>query len=324
MALVDEDATFSVKAKKIAESNIPLILVSSDFDNMKSALELIKDSKPLVYLETEETNDIISLEKEYKVPVVVFGDSINTLVKKSFQIIQSKAENLVLSLQSPLSSKGFIEDLVYIRRAAIENKFKPLGFPIITFLKDIGGISHNNIERTVWGSALMCKYSNIMVLDYFDEALIYSLLTLRQNIYTDPQKPLQIDPKIYPIGDVNENSPVIVTTNFALTYFTVTSEIEASSIPVYLLITPSDGMSVLTAWAASKFTGETIAKAVKEYNLENQLSHKRIIIPGLVASLKEEIEEELPGWEIVIGTNEAVDIPDFLNMYNQEFVSSCN
>lgn len=314
VALEDSSTDFIEKAQKVSDLNLPLILISSDIENIKSILHKIKDHKPLVYLKNQNTDLIAEIQRDYCVPVIISSNNIENLVSNSNKMLENKLENIVITLQEQNSS-NLIENLTYIRRSAIENKFKPLGFPVISFMDEIKGISDDIFEKTVWASALICKYSNIVVLDYFDEALIYSLLTLRQNIYTDPQKPLQIDSKIYPIGEVNENSPVFVTTNFALTYFTVVSEIESSGIPAYLLITSSDGMSVLTAWAASKFTGETIAKAVKDFNLEKLVNHRQLIIPGHVSNLKEEIEEDLPDWETIAGPNEAVDIPDFLRSY---------
>ncbi|OGI23035.1 MAG: hypothetical protein A2287_09040 [Candidatus Melainabacteria bacterium RIFOXYA12_FULL_32_12] len=314
IALADSDNSFAEKAKKVAQAKVPLILISSNVDNVKKALSETKEAKPLVHLENIDISKIIEIEKEFNVPVSITANNLESLVNNSAKALENKSENLVIGLQD-MATDSLIENLTYIRRAAIENKFKPLGFPVISFIDKISVIPENIIDKTIWASTLVCKYSNIIVLDYFNEALIYSLLTLRQNIFTDPQKPLQIDSKLYPIGDVDENSPVFVTTNFALTYFTVVSEIEASGMPAYLLITSSDGMSVLTAWSANKFTGETIAKAVKEFNLENIIKHRQLIIPGYVSTLKEEIEEDLPDWETIIGPNDAVDIPDFINTY---------
>lgn len=310
IAVEDCSNDFVEKSARASELNMPVILISSSVDNIKAALEKLKDSRPLVYLKNSEK--AAEIEKEFNVPVVISADNLESLVSNSSLAIENKAEKLVLNLDT---TDNLIENLTYVRRSAIENKFKPLGFPVISFIDERHGT--NTIEKTVLASALMCKYSNIIVLDYFDEALIYSLLTLRQNIFTDPQKPLQIEAKIYPVGEADAKSPVVVTTNFALTYFSVVSEIEASGIPAYILVTPSDGMSVLTAWAASKFTGETIAKAAKDFNLQSCVNHKNIIICGYVSNLKEEIEEEMPGWHVVIGPNDAVDIPDFLRDYQK-------
>jgi len=317
VALVDTDETFYSKAKKVAESKLPMILVSENTEKMKQILDEIKDFKPLVYLESASSEEITEIERIYSVPVVLSGSSIEELADNSSILLENKTQNIVLNLKNQ-SQKSLIENLTYIRRSAIENKFKPLGFPVIQFIKDIADLSEDPIEQGIWASALLCKYANIIVLEHFDEAIIYSLLTLRQNIYTDPEKPLQIEAKLYPIGEPDENSPVIVTTNFALTYFTVVGEIEASNIPSYLAITPSDGMSVLTAWSADKFNGEIIAKTIKTYGLDELVKYKKLIIPGYVASLKEEIEDELPDWEVVIGANEAVDIVDFLRSYQKQ------
>jgi len=320
VALFDTDETFIEKAKKIAESKLPMILASANLEKIRQILDEIKDFKPLVYIKNDSVQDIAEIEKKYAVPVVSSADSIQELVDNSSKLLENKTQNIVLNLNNQ-SQRSLIENLTYIRRSAIEDKFKPLGFPVMIFADNISDLSDDLIEQGIWASALLCKYANIIVLENFDEAIIYSLLTLRQNIYTDPEKPLQIDAKLYPIGEPDENSPVIVTTNFALTYFTVVGEIEASNIPSYLVITPSDGMSVLTAWSADKFNGEIIAKTIKNYGLENLVKHRKLIIPGYVSSLKEEIEDEMPDWEVIIGSNEAVDIVEFLKDYQKQQLS---
>ena len=150
------------------------------------------------------------------------------------------------------------------------------------------------------------------MLDTWDPAALYPLLTLRQNIYTDPQKPIQVSPGLYEIGEPKPESPLLVTTNFSLTYFGVAGEVEGSGIPAWLLIADSEGMSVLTAWAAGKFDAERIAKSVNTMGALDKVSHKKIIIPGFVSSISGELEEELPGWEILVGPREAIGIPSFL------------
>jgi len=311
VALFDRDETFADKAQKVAKTGIALILAGNNLDNMEKAVAAVKNSCPLVYL---EENNAEELQKKFDVPVVISGNSVEELAENSSKALKNGLQKLVLNLNK-FSAADMVQNLTYLRRAAIEDKFKPLGFPIITFLKDE---ESDCIEQGILASVLTCKYSNIIVLDEFNEAILYALLTLRQNIFTDPEKPLQIEPKIYPIGEVDENSPVIVTTNFALTYFTVASEIESSGIASYLVVTPSDGMSVLTAWSADKFNGEIIAKAFKEYKVNDLVKRKKLIIPGYVASLKTEIEDEMPDWEVIVGANEAVDIVDFLKNYSKE------
>jgi acetyl-CoA decarbonylase/synthase complex subunit gamma len=158
----------------------------------------------------------------------------------------------------------------------------------------------------------VAKYAGFVVLDKFSPELLYALLVLRENIYTDPQKPIQVTPGIYEINAPKAESPVLVTTNFSITYFSVANEMESSGLPARLLVVDADGMSVLTAWAAGKFDAERIAKAVKGFDVESKISRKRIVIPGHVAVLSGELEEELPGWEIRVGPREAVDLPAFI------------
>ena len=152
----------------------------------------------------------------------------------------------------------------------------------------------------------------MIVLDTFDPALIYPLLTLRQNIYTDPQKPIQVEPMLYAIGSPGPDSPLLITTNFSLTYFSVSGEIEGSGRSAWLLVADADGQSVLTGWAAGKFDAEKVVKTVKQSGVAERLNHKKLVLPGLVAGLSGEVEEELPDWRILVGPRDAVDIPSFL------------
>jgi acetyl-CoA decarbonylase/synthase complex subunit gamma len=184
-----------------------------------------------------------------------------------------------------------------------------LGFPIITFP---GEGAEDTDEEAILAAEFIAKYGGIIVLDHFDPAVVYPLLTLRLNIYTDPQKPIQVSPGVYEIGAPKPESPLLVTTNFSLTYFSVAGEVEASGVPSWLLICDSEGMSVLTAWAAGKFDAEKIAKTLKQFSVTDKLSHQKIVIPGFVATISGELEEELPGWEIRVGPREAVDITGYL------------
>jgi len=312
IALFDRGNAFIEKAQKIADLQKALIIVSDNIDNIKSVLSELKYCKPIVYYKSNDTKAVSDLEKEFGVCITAFGNSIETLIENSSLLIESGAKQIILNIvEKSIPKDKIIETHTLIRRAAIEDKFKPLGFPVMSFVSSSGNV----YQDAILASVLLCKYSNIIILESFNKALLSAIFALRQNIYTDPQKPLQVEPKIYEIGDVTKDSPVFVTTNFALTYFAVISEIEASGVPAYLLITPSDGMSVLTAWSASKFTGEIIAKAVRDFGLENLVNHRELIIPGFVSSLKEEIEEELPDWSVIIGTNEAIEISHFLNSY---------
>jgi acetyl-CoA decarbonylase/synthase, CODH/ACS complex subunit gamma len=158
----------------------------------------------------------------------------------------------------------------------------------------------------------IAKYAGVVVLDHDAPGLLYALITLRQNIYTDPQKPIQVEPKLYEIGAAGPASPLLITTNFSLTYFSVSGEVEGAGVPAWLLVADSDGQSVLTGWAAGKFDAEKIAKTVKDSGIGDRIDHKKLVIPGHVAGLSGEVEEELPGWQIMVGPRDAVDIPNYL------------
>jgi acetyl-CoA decarbonylase/synthase complex subunit gamma len=196
-----------------------------------------------------------------------------------------------------------LSTLTQIRRLALKKNFRPLGYPVIGFAAD-----------PLLAGQLMAKYAGFVVLEEFDPATIYPLLVLRQNIFTDPQKPIQVQPGLYEINSPNGESPLMVTTNFSITYFAVANEVESAGLSGWLCVVDADGMSVLTGWAAGKFDADRIAKAVKTTGVESKLNHKRIIIPGQVAVLSGELEESLPGWEIMVGPKEAVDIPGYLKV----------
>jgi len=194
-----------------------------------------------------------------------------------------------------------------IRRLALKN-FRPLGYPTIAFAGNDG----NPGKEATLAAHSICKYAGFVVLDTFSPELVYPILVLRENIFTDPQKPIQVLPAIYEINEPKPDDPVLVTTNFSITYFSVANEVEGSGLPAWLVVADAEGMSVLTAWAAGKFDAESIAKAVKQFGLEDKVSKKVIVLPGHVAVLSGELEEELPGWEIRVGPREAVDLPGYM------------
>lgn len=201
-----------------------------------------------------------------------------------------------------------VRTLTEIRKKAVLEKDEAYSDPVMVYFKH----EDNILDLMSKASFYLCKYANLLVFEDFDEALISTLMTLRQNIFTDPQKPLQVESKVYEFNNPDENALVFLTTNFALTYFAVANEIEALNKPAYLVVTPSEGMSVLTAWSAEKFTAQIVANTVKNANLGAKVKNKRIIIPGLLSHMKAELEEVIPEFEIVVGTNEAYMIADFV------------
>ena len=305
VALIDDGGDFVLKAQEVLSSDIAVILVTEKFDKLKSISNLIKERKPVIYLKSQDIDELTEAEK--MAPIIVDGKNPQELSDKMAVLIKSGAKKIILNLKHPVNS-SIVEPLTMIRRSAIEKKFEPLGFPVMVSCSLSGEIALDTINLTT----LVCKYVNLIVMDKFNPALLSAIETLKMNIYTDPQKPLQVEPKMYEIGEVTPKSKVMVTTNFALTYFAVVSELESLQEGSYLIITDSDGMSVLTAWSASKFTGEIIAKAVIKSGISEKVKHNNIIIPGLAADLLEEIQEELPEFNIIAGPNEASDLPEFL------------
>jgi acetyl-CoA decarbonylase/synthase complex subunit gamma len=205
--------------------------------------------------------------------------------------------------------KQSLEDLVSIRRAALKSGNRSLGFPAITFPCEMA--SNPDMETLIAGMHI-AKYGGIVVLSDFSGEVLFPLLLERLNIFTDPQRPMTVTEGIYEIGNPDENSPVLVTTNFALTYFIVSGEIEGSKVPTWLLIKDSEGLSVMTAWAAGKFSGDDVGVFVKKSGIEEKIKNKKLIIPGYAAAIAGDVEEELPGWTITVGPREAAHIPAFL------------
>ena len=193
------------------------------------------------------------------------------------------------------------------RRAAIKESFKPLGYPFLRFVS-----STDLVSGTVEAVNEIGKYGGICVLPSFDPAQMAALMTLRMNLFTDPQKPIQVEPKIYPVGEPTPDSPVFVTTNFSLTYFIVGGEIENSGISAWLVVPECEGMSVLTAWAAGKFSGASVASFCKQAKLDELVTRREIIIPGYAAAISGDLEEGLPGWSVVVGPQEAADLESFI------------
>jgi len=289
-------------------SQKPLVLMSRDPEIMKSGLEVLEGESPLIYgADSENWEAMAGLAKENKSALGVIETTLDGLADLTQKINQNGVEDLVVDP----GGRDFSTALTYstqIRRLALKKNFRPLGYPIIAFPGDAGDAG----MESMLAAQAISKYAGFIVIDSFTPALVYPLLVLRQNIYTDPQKPIQVQPGLYEINDPKSDDPLLVTTNFSITYFSVANEVEGSGLPAWLLVTDAEGMSVLTAWAAGKFDAERIAKAVKEFNVADKVSVKQIVLPGHVAVLSGELEEELPGWDIRVGPREAVDLPSFM------------
>ena len=272
----------------------------------------------IIKTENEEIiQNLQNLNPIFETNVTVFNDSnwaisgtnLDEIANKYKTIQKNGSKNLIINLDIlGKTTADIVEELTYIRRLSIQNRDEHFAHPTMTKIPS----KLNHYETLALASILLCRYSSIIVLDSIDYATITSLLTLRQSIYTDPQKPLQVEPKVYEFNEPDENAIIMMTTNFALTYFAVANEIESMNIPTYLVVTASDGMSVLTAWSADKFTSELAAKTLKDAKLAEKVKNRKIIIPGLLAHMKEELEDELKEWEIVVGPIEAYQLPEFV------------
>lgn len=306
----DDPGKFADAVKSVrSASKRPLILISEDPAVMASGVAVLAGETPLLCAaDSGNWEAMAELAKTSKAALAVRADTLDELAALTEKIKAKGVEDLVLIPGGKTMGAALIL-ATQLRRLALKN-FRALGYPIMTFPADAGSPE----RESLLAAQSVTKYAGFIVLDKFNPELLYTLLVLRENIYTDPQKPIQVTPGLYDINNPQPTSPVLVTTNFSITYFSVANEVEGSGLPARLLVVDADGMSVLTAWAAGKFDAERIAKAVKGFGVEDKITKKRIVIPGHVAVLSGELEEELPGWEIRVGPREAVDLPSFMKM----------
>jgi acetyl-CoA decarbonylase/synthase complex subunit gamma len=301
---------FAQTAKTIAEaSEFNLVLMTEKPDVMKAAVEATKFKRPLLYAATAGNLDAMgALAKETGLPLAVKAGSVADLAPLSQKLTDMGLKDLVLD-PGCREIKQAHTDMIAIRRAALKDGNRALGFPTIVFPCEMAGSL--DVE-TMFAATFVAKYGGVVVMSDFAGESLFPLLLERLNIFTDPQRPMTVTQGIYEINNPNEKSPVMVTTNFALTYFIVSGEIEASRIPSYLLIKDSEGLSVMTAWAAGKFAGDEVGAFVKKSGIDGKVQNKEVIIPGYAASIAGDMEEELPGWKITVGPREAAHLPAFL------------
>lgn len=296
------------EAVRLALNNtsLALVLMSEDLDALKQGLEILRNKKPLIYKATKDNlAKIAPLAKEYNAALVVSGADLETVSQLATELNNQGVADLILDTgKKPVSEK--IWDFTQIRRQALKKSNRSLGYPTLAIVE-----KSDPYEEAIEAATYVSKYAGIVLMKGIEPWQVLSLLTLRQNIYTDPQKPLQIEPKLYPIGQANDKSPVLVTTNFSLTYYTVLGEVEASKVPSYIVSVDTEGMSVLTAWAAEKFTPEKIADSLNKFGVKDAVSHTRLVIPGYVAVMSGDLEDK-SGWQVVVGPKEAAGIPSFL------------
>ncbi len=304
---------FAELAKKAAsDTEHPLILMSDSTDAIAAALAVCGDKKPLIYAATKDNADAMAeLAKKHSCPLAVKAANLDELAEISEKLSQAEVKDIVLDSGARQLRQVF-QDHIIIRSAALNNKFRPLGFPTIV---PVNEMTDDPMKEALYASILIAKYAGILVLSDFNGESLFNLLVERLNIYTDPQRPLMTEEGIYEIGNPDENSPILITTNFSLTYFIVAGEIESSRVPSWLLVMNTDGLSVMTAWAAGTFVGDNIATFVKKSGIMDKVKHKKLILPGYIAMESGGVEDDLGDWEVMVGPREAAHLPAYLKAW---------
>jgi acetyl-CoA decarbonylase/synthase complex subunit gamma len=299
------EAAAKVIASKAA--GVPVIISTQDAGAAEAAAKHFVDKRPIIYgVNGSNAEAMVAVAKANKAILGLAANGIEELATLTDKVKALGVEDMVID-SGARKAKEIIEHNTLIRRAAIKKNFKPLGFPIINFMQ-----REDSLHEALVAAIGVAKYASVIVLSSIEKWKNLALFTLRQNIYTDPQVPMQVEQKVYNIGEPKAESPLFITTNFSLTYFIVSGEIENSKVASRLAVMDCEGLSVLTAWAAGKFTASKIAQFITESGVEKEIAQKELIIPGYVAILSGSIEDKLPGWKITVGPREANAIPTFL------------
>ena len=306
-----DSAKFVELCKKAAAlPDRTVIIDTKDVDTAKAAVEAIKDNKPILNGANKDNFAAMSeIAKAAGIVLGVSGKDLSELHDTVAELEKAGNKNLILDVTAPTIKETFA-NAVLVRRTAIKDGDRTFGYPSIVNLGVL--CDHNEHLETALASMFVVKYGSIIVMDKIGYAEALPLYGLRQNIFTDPQKPMKVAPGIYPINGAGPDDPCALTVDFALTYFLVSGELERSKIPVNLLITDASGMSVLTAWAAGKFSSTSVKKFFDEFDIASKINNRTLIIPGKVAVMKGEIQDKLPEWNVVVGTREAVELVKFL------------
>ena len=301
---------FSSLIKKIVAAGITnLILIAESADLLSSGAQAAQGLRPLLYcMARAEFEAVASVAREHACPIVARGESLEEAAETAEKLAAIKFKDIVIDAGSLDFQRAF-QDSIVARRAAVVKKLRSLGYPLIVFPCLM---TDDPLYETVIASAFITKYASIIVLSEIEGHNLFPLSVQRMNIYTDPQRPMATTEGIYEINSPDERSPVVITSNFSLTYFIVSSEIESSRVPTWLLIKDAEGLSVLTAWAAGKFSADSIAPFIKKSGIQDKIKHRKLIIPGAVASISGELDEALDGWEVQIGPREASALTPYL------------
>lgn len=305
-----DSGAFVAEADMAAGAGYSLILETKDPASAKAALSKVSEGKPILLgADSENYEAMNSVATEFGVALGVTGNDIDSLYDTTVKLEGLGNKNLILDLGTA-SIKNAFENSVQVRRAALKSGDRSFGYPSIV---NVGKLAAGDSRmETAIASLFILKYGSVIILSAMSYPQALPLFGLRQNIFTDPQKPMTVETGIYPLNGADENAPCAVTVDFALTYFIISGEVERSGVPVNMIIPDAGGYSVLTAWAAGKFSAGSISRFIKESGAEEKIKNHTLLIPGKVAVLKGELEENLPGWKIVVAPNEAVSLVKFL------------
>jgi len=299
--------------KKADAAARTVILDCDDLAAAEAALEAISASKPILNgANASNYADMSALAAKYGVVLGVSGANLDELHDTVAALEAAGNKNLIIDVTGA-DIKATFENAVEVRRAALKGQDRTFGYPSIVNLHNIA--MGDATMQTALCSLFTMKYGSIIIMDSMSYAQALPMYGLRQNVFTDPQKPMKVEPGIYPLNGADENSVCVTTVDFALTYFTVNGELERSGVPMNLLISDAGGLSVLTSWAAGKFSAGSITKFIKEFEIESKIKNRTLIIPGKVAVLKGELEGNLPDWTIVVAPNEATGLVPFMKEF---------
>jgi acetyl-CoA decarbonylase/synthase complex subunit gamma len=306
-------AKFTVLVNKVKDgTKANIILMSENVEALGAGAKACTDRKPLLYAATKDNFEAMSkLAKETGCPLAAKAKNVAELAVLTEKLAAAGVKNIVLD-SGARSVKQALQDQLIIRAAALNKKYRPLGYPTIVFSCEM---TKDPMKEALIAAMFIVKYAGIIVLSDLQGESLFPLLVARLNIYTDPQRPMTTKQGIYEINNPNENSPLMVTSNFSLTYSIVSGEIESSKAPCYLFVKDTEGLSVVTSWAAGKFTSESIGSAILKSGITDKIKHRKLIIPGYIADERDAIAEEMPGWEIIVGPKDAADITPFLKAW---------
>lgn len=309
--------TFLALVRKVCQStDVGMVLISEDLDALFSARDICAEKRPLLYPITEKNIDVaIDRIKAKPTPIGLRAEGIKGIIPLTTRLKDAGIDEVVLDTGARVFAEA-LRDQTFVRRAALKQGFRPLGYPTIVFPCFM---AEDELKQVMLASAFVIKWAGIIVLSDFDQYSLLPLLVQRLNIYTDPRFPLAVEEKYYEVGEPDEFAPVLVTSNWALTYFLVSSAVEASKVPAYVCVKDAEGLGVLTAWAAGKFTGDLVGAFIKKCGIADRVKHRRLVIPGKVARIKGELEDALNlEWEVVVGPRETTGIPAFLPGFAKE------